>query len=308
MPNTSGGWYKATILRRFFAVFIDGVIISIAAGLLTSIVPQDATYQSGFQSVISLLGWLYAVLFIWLKGATLGKMAMGIQVVKTDGRKLNLWEAFLREVIGKFISAIVFMLGYLWVLWDKNRQAWHDHIAGTYVVTKIPNDGKNPGCLVMLIIGAVAFVPIVAILAAVAVLAINPLELTRQSRDAARLSDGAILAKVINEEHMQNQTDFCSGAASCTGKSNQDSTALDGTGWVKMVIPVSAIPDPMNKGPMLPIDPINDATYFYTYCSDGQNWEIDFQLESEKYKSKMLEDGGDSDIYYEVGSDMTLCK
>jgi hypothetical protein len=160
----------------------------------------------------------------------------------------------------------------------------------------------------MLIIGAVAIIPIIAIIAAVTVIIINPLELTRQSRDMYRLNNGAILAKAINEEYVMNQTGLCSETAPCVGMSNQDSTALDGTGWVKMVLPASAIPDPMQKGPMLPKDPVNDATYFYTYCSDGTNWEINFKLESDKYQEKLLQDEGDSDQYYEVGSDKTLCK
>lgn len=308
MPNSSSGWYKATIWRRFFAVFIDGLIVGLGVFVLNLFVPQDSSGGSIVQTLATFAGWIYAVLFIWKTGATPGKQMMGIKVVRTDGHNLSLWQAFLREVIGKFISGLVFMLGYLWVLWDKNRQAWHDHIAGSYVVTKIPNDGKNPGCLVMLIIGAVAFIPVVAIIAAVVVLAINPLELTRQSRDAARFSDGAVLAKAINDEYMANQTDLCTGTAPCVGMSHQASTALDGTGWVKMVLPASAIPDPLQKGPMLPSDPVNNTEYFYTYCSDGTNWEINFKLESDKYQEKLVQDEGDSDQYYEVGSDKTLCK
>jgi len=40
----------------------------------------------------------------------------------------------IRDVVGKFISAAVLLIGYIWMLFDKNSQTWHDKIAGTYVV------------------------------------------------------------------------------------------------------------------------------------------------------------------------------
>jgi uncharacterized RDD family membrane protein YckC len=32
------------------------------------------------------------------------------------------------------VSAIVFLLGYLWMLWDPEKQTWHDKAAGSVVV------------------------------------------------------------------------------------------------------------------------------------------------------------------------------
>lgn len=40
----------------------------------------------------------------------------------------------LREWIAKYVSALVLYLGYLWAIFDKDRQSWHDKIAGTVVV------------------------------------------------------------------------------------------------------------------------------------------------------------------------------
>jgi uncharacterized RDD family membrane protein YckC len=39
-----------------------------------------------------------------------------------------------REWIGKWISAVVFFLGYLWILFDPERQGWHDKLMSTWVV------------------------------------------------------------------------------------------------------------------------------------------------------------------------------
>jgi uncharacterized RDD family membrane protein YckC len=40
----------------------------------------------------------------------------------------------VREIVGKTISGAVFLLGYLWILFDRERQGWHDKLANTYVV------------------------------------------------------------------------------------------------------------------------------------------------------------------------------
>lgn len=159
-------------------------------------------------------------------------------------------------------------------------------------------------------------IAIIAVLAAVVVLIINPLELTRRSRDAARLTDLANLQQAINvaaQEQTQAGTDIlCKGGIPqeqtlCQGSSNDNgggsaTRKSDGTGWVK----VDLSSQKSVSVPTLPADPINDATYHYTYASDGNAWEIDAVLESDQQKGKMLTDGGDSDAKYEVGSNLTL--
>jgi uncharacterized RDD family membrane protein YckC len=71
----------------------------------------------------------------WLKfdGATIGKKLAAIKIVKTEGTPLTLGTVIAR-MIGYLISGLVFGLGYLWILWDKQRQGWHDKLAKTYVV------------------------------------------------------------------------------------------------------------------------------------------------------------------------------
>lgn len=76
----------------------------------------------------------YPIYFIGKSGATPGKKIMKIRVVKADGSAVGYGGAFLREVVGKFISGIILLIGYFWMLWDPNKQALHDKIAGTYVV------------------------------------------------------------------------------------------------------------------------------------------------------------------------------
>ncbi len=77
---------------------------------------------------------LYHWLFTGLKGQTPGKMAVGIKVVNAQGDRPALGVAALREILGKFVSTIVLFVGFLWIDIDKQKQGWHDKIAGTYVV------------------------------------------------------------------------------------------------------------------------------------------------------------------------------
>jgi uncharacterized RDD family membrane protein YckC/RNA polymerase subunit RPABC4/transcription elongation factor Spt4 len=121
---------------RVVAAIIDGVLLSVAGYVLGLI-------GLGFFSFF--IGWVYAVLFIGLKGQTIGKMALSIQVVDAEGNVPGIGRAILREIIGKFVSAIVIFLGYLWVGWDRQKRGWHDHIAGTYVIRSKPRPNDTFG-------------------------------------------------------------------------------------------------------------------------------------------------------------------
>ena len=132
---------KVGFLIRAIALIIDGIIVSainyavLYFGLREAINfanPQPLPTNLYLVSVA--IGVIYYVgLWTIANGQTLGKMIMGIKIIRTNGRRVNLGTAILRYV-GYFISAIIFFLGYLWVIWDKNKQGWHDKIAGTYVV------------------------------------------------------------------------------------------------------------------------------------------------------------------------------
>lgn len=112
--------------------------------------------QSGTNTIptlISLAIGLAYFLIMWVNydGATPGKRLMAIKIVKSDGSKLSYPAAFLRY-IGYFVSAFVFGLGYLWMIWDKKKQAWHDKIAGTVVV----KTDEQPKTFLALILALIA--------------------------------------------------------------------------------------------------------------------------------------------------------
>ena len=159
-------------------------------------------------------------------------------------------------------------------------------------------------------------IAIIAVLAAVVVLIINPLELTRRSRDAARLTDLSNLQQAINvavqEATNSGSSILCSGGIGypCHGNSATDTRVSTGTGWVKVNLGTQQ----SVSIPTLPVDPTNStgvAGFHYAYCADkpaGQvdGWEIDTKLESVQQSGKMATDGGDDNALYEVGSNLTL--
>ena len=119
---------------RLAALAIDTILLTIV-----NLILQFATGDGGVGFVINLVVNLgYAVILTAWRGQTVGKMIVGIQVVDSQGNIPGIGAVLLREVVGKFLSAIAIGLGYLWVAWDKEKRGWHDHIAGTYVVRKQP--------------------------------------------------------------------------------------------------------------------------------------------------------------------------
>ncbi|MDE2844677.1 MAG: RDD family protein [Chloroflexota bacterium] len=119
---------------RLSAAVIDGILLSIVnfeLGLFLGLVDSPLTIL-----VNLVIGWAYQVGFIATKGQTLGKVALGIQVVDSKGDIPGIGAVLLREIVGKFLSAIALGLGYPWGAWDPEKRGWHDHIAGTYVVRK----------------------------------------------------------------------------------------------------------------------------------------------------------------------------
>jgi uncharacterized RDD family membrane protein YckC len=113
---------KAGFIYRWAAHVFDQLIV------LPLLVVTAILFKSS-NALGTIAGLLYLV-YLWLAtglyGATLGKRLFNLKVVKVDGSKLGLGGAFLREVVGKFISGLVFSLGFLWAVWDKDKQTWHD--------------------------------------------------------------------------------------------------------------------------------------------------------------------------------------
>ena len=66
-------------------------------------------------------------------GKSLGRRVVGIAVTDAaSGKPVSFLRALARNLFAGFISAI-FYLGFLWVVWDRRKQAWHDKVFRTVV-------------------------------------------------------------------------------------------------------------------------------------------------------------------------------
>jgi uncharacterized RDD family membrane protein YckC len=74
----------------------------------------------------------YFVIFHGMDGKTIGKWFFGLRVVGADDRAVIYRQAFLR-----WLAAIGFapvLLGFLWIILSREKRAWHDIIAQTWVI------------------------------------------------------------------------------------------------------------------------------------------------------------------------------
>jgi uncharacterized RDD family membrane protein YckC len=153
---SAGQRFLARLLDVVLYIVVYGVLIAIGVGGLVSNTTttvdrfgnQTTTTSNGSIAAFYLLivlgaiiGFLYEWLFIAYKGQTLGKMAMGVKVVRADDGQLpGLGKGFIRQIIPALAFAVCSLLGllvYLSIFFDntKRLQGWHDKAAGDFVIT-----------------------------------------------------------------------------------------------------------------------------------------------------------------------------
>lgn len=129
---------------RVLAVIIDSIIIGIVFyPILHAMFPTRTIMMSEFDSsyvndpasgVRSVVLMIYSILMLHYYDATIGKRMLGLKVTSVDGKKPAVLDIVIRETIGKFLSAIVFGIGFITVGVDPKKQGWHDKLAKTVVV------------------------------------------------------------------------------------------------------------------------------------------------------------------------------
>jgi uncharacterized RDD family membrane protein YckC len=116
---------------RLGAVLIDGIILAIPYAILWVIL-GDQNLASLFSLVIDLAYFTYFE--GGATGQTIGKRAVGIRVVDfNSGGPIGYGRAVGRY-FARWLSAIPCLLGYFWMLWDKEKQCWHDKLVTDVVV------------------------------------------------------------------------------------------------------------------------------------------------------------------------------
>ncbi|AOH54678.1 hypothetical protein ABE28_009980 [Peribacillus muralis] len=132
--NDSVGFWK-----RFFAGFLDVLIISLPLSLIFSWITGDWENED-FSTILNLL-YMLIVPIVWY-GYTVGKRIMGIRIVRVDGRKLGIGTMLLRTFVAGIVYVLTLGIGYIvsafMVGMRKDHRSIHDFIAGTYVTSEKP--------------------------------------------------------------------------------------------------------------------------------------------------------------------------
>lgn len=120
VPLIRAGFWIRTLATLLDALLI-GTLVAFTEAQPRLVIPIWAVY--------------HLVMWTW-KGTTIGGIVVGLKIVRRDGRPINFSVALVR-CLSAFFSALVLLLGFFWAGWDREKQSWHDKIAGTTVV-KVP--------------------------------------------------------------------------------------------------------------------------------------------------------------------------
>ncbi|HZK74876.1 MAG TPA: RDD family protein, partial [Clostridia bacterium] len=117
--------------------FIDVIILIVLFAIVDAIL-RDARGVAGLINLVLIIG--YFAYFLSSRGQTIGMMPFGFKVRdKATGQYPSLGKAALRGFIWwlevAFTICIIGAIGWLWQLWDPQKQAIHDKVAGTIVTT-----------------------------------------------------------------------------------------------------------------------------------------------------------------------------
>jgi len=137
---------------RVWASIIDTIVMLIilipatimifgANAVNTQIANQNMSYWSssfhmeggGNIFLNYILPAILVLVFWFYKSATPGKMATRLTIVDAKTGRKPTFVQFLLRYVGYFLSSI-FLLGFIWIAFDKRKQGWHDKLAGTVVV------------------------------------------------------------------------------------------------------------------------------------------------------------------------------
>jgi len=112
---------RASFWERMGAAFLDVVLVSILGSIIGG-PPQ------GFLVALAYFAGMWA----W-KGTTIGGIVLNLKVVRLDDKPVTFAVSLVRGLAAG-LSFIVLFLGFFWMIWDLEKQTWHDKIAGTVVV------------------------------------------------------------------------------------------------------------------------------------------------------------------------------
>jgi uncharacterized RDD family membrane protein YckC len=129
LPTAHAGMPRAGFWLRMAALFLDLVLVLV----VTHIVAEGLGVSRDMGGMPLLWVAVYGAVMWTLKGTTIGGSICGLHLVRLDGKPID-WGTAIMRALGCFLSLIVGGLGFIWIAFDKDQQAWHDKVAGTVVV------------------------------------------------------------------------------------------------------------------------------------------------------------------------------
>jgi uncharacterized RDD family membrane protein YckC len=128
---------RAGFWVRFDALLIDLVLLAAVTGALLGI--GSASLSSWVKDSVDPRALLLLLTYFSFfegsaSGQTVGKRLLNIRVVALgNGQSIGFVRAAMRNLVAYLVS-VIFLLGYLWMLWDEEKQTWHDKVVSSVVV------------------------------------------------------------------------------------------------------------------------------------------------------------------------------
>jgi uncharacterized RDD family membrane protein YckC len=146
VSSTTVSRHYAGFWIRFVARLIDNALLTIVAWMiLFAVAPLQLRERSvsnfsmlaGVGGLISLLNFAlniaYEVYFVSTRGGTIGKLILGLKIIRADGSRVSAGLAAGRY-FAQIISAVILMIGYIMAGFDDEKRALHDRICETRVI------------------------------------------------------------------------------------------------------------------------------------------------------------------------------
>lgn len=190
-PVAGGEVVYAGFWKRLAAYLIDYVILTGSSMILGAIaglgIGGAASFAGGGSSAAEVAGQLVGALigfgislayYGWFHassgGATPGKMAIGIKVVRSNGERITLGRSIGRY-FGTILSSLTLLIGYIMAAFTERKQALHDMLCDTVVVDKwaftdqpqLQRRDLGAVAIVVLVLGGIGAIGLLAMMVAV---------------------------------------------------------------------------------------------------------------------------------------------
>lgn len=137
----AGFWIRVV---AYIIDIIPLVIIAFVLAIITGEPLLDADPSAPLYTFNDFIGLILGIAyFVGFESssyqATPGKMALGLVVVDSDGRRISPLRA-LGRYLAKIPSAMLFLIGFIMVAFTERKQGLHDIMASTLVVKGKPGE------------------------------------------------------------------------------------------------------------------------------------------------------------------------